>query len=502
MGCDLTALAAYIGAPSEPGPAWLVPGLPLSICARLGVPSKDLLGDLLELCCGAVGSCSRCPSPQPVPAFPRPCLAQAAGAVEGVLAAVQRTAAVAAVPARGSSSPSAALPSPLQRADTMGSEAQDITCSVCQGVCKEPSYILPCLHQFCFGCVMRWAERSSTCPLCRQRITSIRYSIWAEDDFLEVQVAPDAEAQDDSPQDEQGAAEPMPQPAVRGLPPEEWAALFREHLEVLGPLRSWVRQQARELFDAAWWDQDMLEATVVAWLCRCGLDEHALVRELRPLLQGHTVSIVQRLISIMGEICSEEYLEELGFLEPRPASQLYMYNGPEVDLEGSEDTWEPELEGSQDTGEPELEGSQDTWEPELEGSQDTGEPELEGSQDTWEPEDSLEATPSPAASPRDTPVTSLLSSSSAEGSDIEELPSTSSAALPGGPAPIPEEQEELFSEPEEEEAEHAAVPGCSHGPSPPGQGRDSSPGGPRRAPKRRADSNLDSPQPCKRPPHL
>eukprot|EP00075_Anas_platyrhynchos_P015445 XP_027304698.1 uncharacterized protein LOC113842222 [Anas platyrhynchos] len=271
----------------------------------------------------------------------------------------------------------------------MGGEAQDITCPVCQGAPKEPSYILPCLHQFCFGCVMRWVQRSSTCPLCRQRITSIRYSIWAEDDFLEVQVAPDAEAQDDSPQDEQGAAEPMPQPAVRGLPPEEWAALFREHLEVLGPLRSWVRQQARELFDAAWWDQDMLEATVVAWLCRCGLDEHALVRELRPLLQGHTVSIVQRLISIMGEICSEEYLEELGFLEPRPASQLYMDNGPDVDLEGSQDTWEPNNEGSEDAGEPELEGSQDT-----------GEPELEGSQDTWEPEDSLEATPSPAASPR------------------------------------------------------------------------------------------------------
>ncbi|NWZ19934.1 TOPRS ligase, partial [Asarcornis scutulata] len=343
----------------------------------------------------------------------------------------------------------------------MASEAQDITCPVCQGVPKEPSYVLPCVHHFCFGCIMRWAKRSSTCPLCRQHITSIRYSIWAEDDFLEVQVAPDAEAQDDSPQDEQGAAEPMPQPAVRGLPPEEWAALFREHLEVLGPLRSWVRQQARELFDAAWWDQDMLEANVVAWLCRCGLDEHALVQELQPLLQGHTVSFVQRLISIMEETCSEEYLEELGFLEPRPASQLYVYNGPEVDLEGS--------------------------------------------QDTWEPEDSPEATPSPAASPRDTPVTSLLSSSSAEDSDIEELPSTSSAALPGGPghppaAPIPEEQEELFSEPEEEEAEQAAVPGCSHGPSPPGQGRDSSPGGPRRPPKRRADSDPDSPQPCKRPP--
>eukprot|EP00075_Anas_platyrhynchos_P013445 XP_027302698.1 uncharacterized protein LOC113840272 [Anas platyrhynchos] len=363
----------------------------------------------------------------------------------------------------------------------MASEAKDVTCPVCQGAPKEPSYVLPCLHRFCFGCIMRWAKRSSTCPLCRQRITSICYSIWAEDDFLEVQLVPDAEAQADSQQDEQGAAEPVPQPAVGGLLPEEWAALFREHLEVLGPLRSWVRQQARELFNAAWWDQDMLEATVIAWLCRCGLDEQALVQELRPLLQGHTLSFVQRLISIMLQICSKEYLEHLGFLDPRPASQLD--NGPEADLEGSQDTWEPNIEGSQDT-----------WEP-----------ELESSQDTWEPEESPEAIPSPAASPRDTPVSMLLSSSSPEGSGMEELPSTSSAALPGGPghpptAPIPEEeQEETFREPEEEEGEHDAVPGCSQGPSPPGHGRDSSPGGRRRPPKRRADSNSDSPQPCKRP---
>uniref|UniRef100_A0A8B9UM19 Transmembrane protein 107 n=1 Tax=Anas zonorhyncha TaxID=75864 RepID=A0A8B9UM19_9AVES len=118
----------------------------------------------------------------------------------------------------------------------MASEAQDVTCPVCQGAPKEPSYTLPCLHRFCFGCIMRWAKRSSTCPLCRQRITSIRYSIWAEDDFLEVQLAPDAEAEDDSQQDEQGAAEPVPQPALRGLLPEEWAALFREHLEVRASL--------------------------------------------------------------------------------------------------------------------------------------------------------------------------------------------------------------------------------------------------------------------------
>jgi len=87
----------------------------------------------------------------------------------------------------------------------MASEAKDVTCPVCQGAPKEPSYVLPCLHRFCFGCIMRWAKRISTCPLCRQRITSILCSIWAEDDFLEVQLAAGAEAQADSQQDEQGA---------------------------------------------------------------------------------------------------------------------------------------------------------------------------------------------------------------------------------------------------------------------------------------------------------
>uniref|UniRef100_A0A8B9VD85 RING-type domain-containing protein n=1 Tax=Anas zonorhyncha TaxID=75864 RepID=A0A8B9VD85_9AVES len=71
----------------------------------------------------------------------------------------------------------AALPSLPQRDSTMATEAE-VTCPVCQGSLKEPSVISPCQHQFCFGCIMRWAKRSVSCPLCRQDITSIRYSIW------------------------------------------------------------------------------------------------------------------------------------------------------------------------------------------------------------------------------------------------------------------------------------------------------------------------------------
>lgn len=78
------ALTAHIGAPAPPITDWIIPGLLLSVCARLGASSKDLV----ELCCGAVSSCSQNWSLQSVPVFPQPCLAQAAGAPQGALIAV------------------------------------------------------------------------------------------------------------------------------------------------------------------------------------------------------------------------------------------------------------------------------------------------------------------------------------------------------------------------------------------------------------------------------
>uniref|UniRef100_A0A8B9CA98 RING-type domain-containing protein n=1 Tax=Anser brachyrhynchus TaxID=132585 RepID=A0A8B9CA98_9AVES len=43
--------------------------------------------------------------------------------------------------------------------NAMATEA-DVTCPVCQGTPKEPSIVIPCRHQFCLGCIMRWAKRS------------------------------------------------------------------------------------------------------------------------------------------------------------------------------------------------------------------------------------------------------------------------------------------------------------------------------------------------------
>uniref|UniRef100_A0A803XWB8 RING-type E3 ubiquitin transferase n=1 Tax=Meleagris gallopavo TaxID=9103 RepID=A0A803XWB8_MELGA len=31
----------------------------------------------------------------------------------------------------------------------------------------DASYVMPCLHRFCFGCIQRWAESRPTCPLCK-----------------------------------------------------------------------------------------------------------------------------------------------------------------------------------------------------------------------------------------------------------------------------------------------------------------------------------------------
>lgn len=67
--------------------------------------------------------------------------------------------------------------------------------------------------------------------------------------------------------------------------------------------------------------------------------------------------------------------------------------------------------------------------------------------------------------------------------------------------PIPAEQEQPQEGPgRAEEAAGPSARGSNHSPSAPSQGRDRSPRGPRRPPKRRAPHPDDSPQPRKRLP--
>uniref|UniRef100_A0A8C9UG19 RING-type E3 ubiquitin transferase n=1 Tax=Serinus canaria TaxID=9135 RepID=A0A8C9UG19_SERCA len=51
-------------------------------------------------------------------------------------------------------------------------------------IMKEISYVFPCLHQFCYGCILQWAEKTPKCPLCKRRILSILHSMETENDYI------------------------------------------------------------------------------------------------------------------------------------------------------------------------------------------------------------------------------------------------------------------------------------------------------------------------------
>lgn len=56
-------------------------------------------------------------------------------------------------------------------------------CSICFNNIK--SYhngILPCGHMFHSDCILKWIERSSTCPLCRQ---SLKWTLINEKNILQ-----------------------------------------------------------------------------------------------------------------------------------------------------------------------------------------------------------------------------------------------------------------------------------------------------------------------------
>uniref|UniRef100_A0A8C0ANU9 RING-type E3 ubiquitin transferase n=1 Tax=Buteo japonicus TaxID=224669 RepID=A0A8C0ANU9_9AVES len=49
----------------------------------------------------------------------------------------------------------------------------DNRCPICLDSWEEASYVMPCLHQFCYACILRWAESKPECPLCKRNVTSI-----------------------------------------------------------------------------------------------------------------------------------------------------------------------------------------------------------------------------------------------------------------------------------------------------------------------------------------
>lgn len=342
---------------------------------------------------------------------------------------------------RGSGSSSPALPSPPPQTDSIATELDD-HCPICLDSWEEAGYVLPCCHRFCLTCIQRWDEINPDCPLCKRRMDAITPSVQTDYYFPRYPVRlPPASPDVPHQAPHSPAASPpwtagrLPRDVVDSLEASEWASLFSEHPFLLHHLLPWLHQVLELVFEDDHQRVAIAEDIVMSCLVGFGPDKDLLVWLLRLLLRNRTATFVDDLVSAVTRLCG------------RGAHYVL------------------ELEGIHAHG---------GW---------------EGS-----PADAL----SPAASRGGSPAPSPAPSGSSARDNVDELPSTPTAALAGhagsslsAPIPVPEEQEEPQEEPED------TVPG----PSASSQGRACSPGETQRPPKRRAGSPEDSSAPNKRPAH-
>ncbi|KAJ6234606.1 ubiquitin ligase protein chfr [Anaeramoeba flamelloides] len=45
--------------------------------------------------------------------------------------------------------------------------AENFVCSICQDIQYNPISVIPCLHNFCGGCISMWSKKSKKCPMCQ-----------------------------------------------------------------------------------------------------------------------------------------------------------------------------------------------------------------------------------------------------------------------------------------------------------------------------------------------
>lgn len=178
------------------------------------------------------------------------------------------------------------------------------SCPICREASGNIACVGSCLHQFCRGCIVRWARKNPSCPLCRQTVHTIIYPAPPDQGFVEMAVAVPQPSVPLStgPREEPSAAEQQPRAHVAGFPPETWALFFRNHAEILRPLELWLDEV---LCGACWWDVAFVQGRIVATLCSYGLQEEALAQELQPFLQEQTTAFVRRLIEVAADHCSE-----------------------------------------------------------------------------------------------------------------------------------------------------------------------------------------------------
>ncbi|NXF40306.1 TOPRS ligase, partial [Nyctibius bracteatus] len=320
---------------------------------------------------------------------------------------------------------------------------EEWSCPICRDARDDVAYALPCLHQFCQRCILRWAKRKTDCPLCRGPLKKFKLPVQGDDSiqcFITASIGlQDASSQadtapgrlDDSSPHGPAASPPMPSPAeqgtvgtdvgatVGGLLPEVWAELFQAQRHLFDPVLPWLRREVEAIDGSEWWRS--AESSILHALCVYGPDREVMVQVLQDYLKEYAAALVPGIVNIIMCQCSEE-----------AQKLLHSYAAVEED-------------------------------------------------------DSSAASFSSTSSWAGTPDSILAPSSSPEGPEVEEEAGTSEAALREHPSHPPS----VLAGP--------SAPGCSRSTSAPGQGSHPSPRGPWCPRKWGGSIPQYSPQPFKRP---
>ncbi|XP_053845752.1 uncharacterized protein LOC128814177 [Vidua macroura] len=193
----------------------------------------------------------------------------------------------AAEAARGNGSPSQVPPSPLQRGGSTDKEVED-RCPICLDSWREPSFVMPCLHCFCYACILRWADNKTQCPLCKGKMTSILHSLRVDDDFEERAITPPvtppvvfparrAHREPDAPNLHRPGAHQQRVTAgdvqhfVGGFQLPNWMSCFSANSAIQQTLHSWFCQSLEMLFETA---TSRAQHTHIPEQQRCREDRH------------------------------------------------------------------------------------------------------------------------------------------------------------------------------------------------------------------------------------
>ncbi|NWI67012.1 TOPRS ligase, partial [Todus mexicanus] len=352
------------------------------------------------------------------------------------------------------------------------------SCPICHNARDDIAYVMPCCHQFCLSCTLRWASMRQQCPLCRGPIDIVRFPLLEAQNYLQFVLtgserspgarrqarrAPSHPAESSphrpvasSPLSPQAILSSAEQEAVGGLLPQVWAELFQRQERLLDPLLSWLRRALEAIYGTQWWRVRSAEGNILHALCVCGLDEEVMVQRLQDCLEEYTSPLVHGVINTIVQRCSED------------AQRLHHSRA------ATEEDNSPADSSSSSSPVRSSSSSSSSF-----SSSSTSSISSRGGT----PDPILASSSSSSGSPRQ-----------AEAGRTEATPGRD----PGCPRSVPSPAEQERPQEEPVEAAGPSAQGWSRRPSVSDQGRGRLLRGPRRPPKRRTASSEDCPQPCKR----